>query len=118
MKFVILIFALLASISLCFKKLFDKKLWNSNEINPSIEPSFLENQNKMNEVNTNKNTLSSETSETKRHIKGYTMTMTIFKETDPKESQPTTIKGTIKLGKNFEVYGEDEKLKNQFSYLK
>jgi len=62
--------------------------------------------------------MSCESSVTNKRLKGYSMTMTIFKETDPIESQPTIIKGTVKLGKIIEVYGEDKKLKKHFSYLK
>lgn len=115
MKFVILIFALLVNIKLCFKKLFDAKNSLSNQNYHSFNPIFLESRNKINKVNSEKNTITSEVS---RKFKGYKMKISIFKETDTEHNKPVIIEGIAKLGKTFEIYGEDEKLKNQFSFLK
>lgn len=115
MKFVILIFALLINIKLCFRKLFDNKklLINSKEY-PELDPNpiFLENRN------TELEKLATTSSYAKRIIKGYKMKIHIFKETGTEKDKPMEIKGTVKLGDKFQIFTEDDKLKNTFNFLR
>ena len=46
------------------------------------------------------------------------MKIIIFKDIDGEKNLPTVIKGTIRLGKTFEIYGLTEELQNQISFLK
>jgi hypothetical protein len=117
MKFIILIFALLLSIKLCLKKILDKKILHSIKNNPSQEITFLENKIKFKTENEKKNLISSR-SKNSNGYKGYKMKITIFKETDNDKSEPTILKGIVKLGKAFEIYGINDEFKNQFSFLK
>lgn len=108
MKFIILIFALLVNIKLCFKRLFDSKnldIWDN-----SLDPIFLENQ-KSTIKNKEKNTYLKKNN-------GYRMKITFIKETDIENSKLAEIEGNVKLDTKFEIFGDDGKLKNEFSFLR
>ena len=46
------------------------------------------------------------------------MKISVFKGTEKETDLPIIVEGTVKLGKAFEIYEENGKMKNQFSFLK
>lgn len=48
----------------------------------------------------------------------YKMKITIIKDIDKENDSPLVIKGNVKMEKNFNIYGKDDKLQNTISFIK